>query len=89
MKDECCACGKGLKAKGDVTVAGMLIKLSWEESTPEVAAAVKFNLGKYAPHNPDVTDIEFSFCFECLIRSLMHTADQKFRDKMERLWAKD
>lgn len=95
-RDECCACGKNLRVvkeaevEGglniDMNICGMSLSISWGEAPPELVSAIQLNLGKYAPHDPRITAVEFKFCFECMIRALLHTADKKFQDKMESLW---
>lgn len=101
MSNECCcSCGKNLKVvkvgKGteyapeiNLMIAGMVLNLSWEGTSPDVAEAIKLNLGKYAPHDPSITAINFKFCFECLIKALMHTSEKEFHDKMSNLWPEE
>ena len=76
----CSKCGKKLmvqiegKARvgkfENMTTAGLHIGVSWAGVSPEMAEHIKVQLGKYVPMD-DATEVEFLFCFECQIDSVM------------------
>lgn len=78
----CYKCGKNLTfTMGDgteCTVAGLSLTVSWEDGgNPEAAEHLKANLGRYAPEDEEVKSMNFKFCFECQMDSLMLGHPQK------------
>jgi len=76
---KCAKCGKELTLEGpddgkNLTLAGIAskgVQVFWEDSEPGVAAFIRANLGKYAPADKQIKSVEFLFCLECYIDSLM------------------
>jgi len=70
--ETCSKCGKKMGLPdGSFSTAALHMEISWDRSTPEEAGLIKANLGKYAPIMSDETSVEFNFCYECWLDSLM------------------
>ena len=72
----CAKCGKALTISGGEhdgwSIVGMQILVSWKADTPPTMTEhIKRNLGKYAPQDESVTEVEFQFCYECWIDAMM------------------